>query len=129
MSQNYDENELDDDVHITTGVMKRLFAVLKPHWKSLALGLFGIVFVSFLDSYFNIIDKNIIDQGILMGDKSALIRLLVTYMVVLLLSSAGFFIFVYSASMMGEKLRFELRMKLFNKSISFVAMMYSLYQF
>ena len=113
MSQNYDENELDDDVHITTGVMKRLFAVLKPHWKSLALGLFGIVFVSFLDSYFNIIDKNIIDQGILMGDKSALIRLLATYMVVLLLSSAGFFMFVYSASMMGEKLRFELRMKLF----------------
>lgn len=113
MSQNYDENELDDDVHITTGVMKRLFAVLKPHWKSLALGLFGIVFVSFLDSYFNIIDKNIIDQGILMGDKSALIRLLATYMVVLLLSSAGFFMFIYNASMMGEKLRFELRMKLF----------------
>ncbi len=48
-----------------------------------------------------------------MGDKSALIRLLATYMVVLLLSSAGFFMFVYSASMMGEKLRFELRMKLF----------------
>ncbi|NLA25730.1 MAG: ABC transporter ATP-binding protein [Bacteroidales bacterium] len=93
--------------------MKRLFAVLKPHWKSLALGLFGIVFVSFLDSYFNIIDKNIIDQGILMGDKSALIRLLATYMVVLLLSSAGFFMFIYNASMMGEKLRFELRMKLF----------------
>ncbi len=113
MSQAYDENELDDDVHITSGVMKRLFSVIKPHWKSLALGLFGIVFVSFLDAYFNIIDKNIIDQGILMGDKSALIRLLVTYMVVLLLSSAGFFMFVYNASMMGEKLRFELRMKLF----------------
>ena len=113
MSQNYDENELDDDVHITTGVMKRLLSVVKPHWESLALGLFGIIFVSFLDAYFNIIDKNIIDQGILMGDKSALIRLLATYMVVLLLSSAGFFMFVYSASMMGEKLRFELRMKLF----------------
>jgi len=113
VSQNYDENELDDDVHITTGVMKRLLSVVKPHWESLALGLFGIIFVSFLDAYFNIIDKNIIDQGILMGDKSALIRLLATYMVVLLLSSAGFFMFVYSASMMGEKLRFELRMKLF----------------
>ena len=113
MSQHYDENELDDDVHITTGVMKRLLSVLKPHWKALMLGMLGVIFVSLLDSYFNIISKNIIDQGILQGDKSALIRLLGTYMGVLALSCIGFFIFIYNTSIMGEKLRFEMRMKIF----------------
>ena len=113
MSQHYDENELDDEVHITTGVMKRLLSVVKSHWKALLLGMVGVISVSLLDSYFNIISKNIIDQGILMGDKSALLRLLGLYMGILALSCIGFFIFIYSTSIMGEKLRYELRMKIF----------------
>lgn len=113
MSQHYDENELDDEVHITTGVMKRLFSVVKPHWKALLLGMLGVIAVSLLDSYFNIISKNIIDQGILTGDRSALLRLLGLYMGILALSCIGFFIFIYSTSIMGEKLRYELRMKIF----------------
>lgn len=113
MSQHYDENELDDEVHITTGVMKRLLSMLKSHWKALLLGMTGVIAVSLLDSYFNIISKNIIDQGILMGDKSALLRLLGLYMGILALSCIGFFIFIYSTSIMGEKLRYELRMKIF----------------
>ena len=113
MSQHYDENELDDEVHITSGVMKRLLSVLKPHWKALLLGMLGVIFVSLLDSYFNIISKDIIDKGILAGDKTALLRLLGTYMGVLGLSCIGFFIFIYNTSIMGEKLRFEMRMKIF----------------
>ncbi|HOO58347.1 MAG TPA: hypothetical protein PK273_03550, partial [Anaerolineaceae bacterium] len=75
MSTYYDENELDDNVRFDGNVIKRLFETLAPHKKTMIGSMIAIILVSLLDAYFTLINKRIIDEGIIAGDKTALVRL------------------------------------------------------
>jgi len=114
VSTYYDENELDDNVPIKGNVLKRLFGALRPHWKPLLGGVLAIVVVSLLDAYFTILSKRIIDEGILLQDKAAVLRFFGMYGAIVLVQAVGVFFFIFLVGVQGEGVRYELRKQLFN---------------
>jgi len=93
---------------------KRILALLKPHWLWVVGFLITIIIVSILDAYFTYLSKQIVDQGILAGDKSTLYRVLIRYGSLILIQAAATFGFVYLVGVLGERIRYDLRQKLFN---------------
>ena len=114
MSTFYDENELDDEVNLQSGVLGRLLKLLKPYKMTMILGILSIAVVSWLDAYFAILNKRIIDEGIIANDVSALIRLFYNYGFVVLGQMVAFFVMMFSVGVQGERLRYDLRKNLFN---------------
>jgi len=93
---------------------KRILALLKPHWLWVVGFLITIIIVSILDAYFTYLSKLIIDQGILAGDKGTLYRVLIRYGSLILIQAAATFGFVYLVGVLGERIRYDLRQRLFN---------------
>ncbi|MFZ3071330.1 MAG: ABC transporter ATP-binding protein [Anaerolineaceae bacterium] len=114
MSTYYDENELDDNVPVKGNILKRLLSVLEPHKKTLVGALLAIIITSCLDAYFTYLNKQIIDDGILAGDKSALVRLFTIYGSIVLIQAVAVFFFIYLIGLQGERVRYDLRKQLFN---------------
>ena len=114
MSTYYDENELDDNVRFDGNVIKRLFETLAPHKKTMIGSMIAIILVSLLDAYFTLINKRIIDEGIIAGDKTALVRLFTLYGAIVLVQAVAVFFFIYLIGLQGEKVRYDLRKRLFN---------------
>lgn len=114
MSTYKDENELDDEVNLKSGVIGRLLKLIKSYWWLLLLGLVAIGFVSWLDAYFNILNQRIIDEGIVAKDTSHIIKLFKNYAIVSLAQMTGFFVMMFNVGLLGERLRYDLRKKLFN---------------
>jgi ATP-binding cassette subfamily B protein len=92
----------------------RILGTTRPHWRWLVGFLVAISLISVFDSYTTFLSKRIIDEGILAGDKSALIDLVLLYVLVVFISSIGIFIFIYLTSMLGERVQYDLRQKTFN---------------
>ena len=114
MSTYYDENELDDNAPLKSNVLKRLFSTLRPHRKTLLGGVLAIVVVSLLDAYFTILSKRIIDEGIALQDKAAVLRFFMIYGAIVLVQAVGVFFFIYLVGVQGERVRYDLRKQLFN---------------
>ncbi|MBP7213972.1 MAG: ABC transporter ATP-binding protein, partial [Anaerolineaceae bacterium] len=114
MSTYNEDNELDDEVNLKSGVIGRLLKLIKPYWWILLLAVVAIGFVSWIDAYFRILDQRIIDEGILAKDGSQIIALFKNYAIVTLAQMSAFFVMILSVGMLGERLRYDLRKKLFN---------------
>jgi len=114
VSTYYDENELDDNAPLKSNVLKRLFSTLRPHRKTLLGGVLAIVVVSLLDAYFTILSKRIIDEGIALQDKAAVLRFFMIYGAIVLVQAVGVFFFIYLVGVQGERVRYDLRKQLFN---------------
>jgi len=92
----------------------RILAQAKPHWPWLVGFLLAITLVSVQDSYFTFLGKLIVDDGILAGDRAALIRIATIYGLLVLLQAVGVFGFIFLAGILGERIRYDLRKKMFN---------------
>ncbi len=95
-------------------VLRRIFAQAKPHWFLMLLFLLAIAAVSLLDGYFTYLSKRMIDEGIVPGNREQLFRLAVQYGLLILVQSAGVFGFIYAAGVLSERVRYDLRKKLFD---------------
>jgi len=91
----------------------RILAQAKPHWVWFVGFLVAITFVSGMDSYFTFLSKQIMDEGILARDQEALIRLVTLYGSLILVQAGGVFSFIYLAGILGERIRYDLRKKMF----------------
>jgi len=99
---------------LTTPVLKRIGGLLKPHWKWV-LGFFiNIAIVSGLDAYFTFLNKQIIDQGIMLKDSARVMQIGTIYGSFILLQAAAVFTFIYLAGVLGERIQYDLRKMLFN---------------
>src|SRR5512145_925846 len=110
------EIELEEDEftgQLTGDVLKRIAQLLRPYWKWALSFVLAIGTVSALDGLLTIINKNIIDRSVVGGDSSALARLAGMYIGLMLIQSLGVFIFIYMASVLGERLDYDLRKKMF----------------
>jgi ATP-binding cassette subfamily B protein len=92
----------------------RILAQTKPHWPWLVGFLVSIAFVSWLDSYFTYLGKRIVDEGILAGDRAALTQIVTTYGLLIVVSAAAVFAFIFLAGVLGERIRYDLRKKMFD---------------
>ncbi|MCW5887563.1 MAG: ABC transporter ATP-binding protein, partial [Anaerolineales bacterium] len=101
----------------------RILGQLKPHWPWVLGFLLAISVVSGLDSYFTYLNKRIIDEGVAQKNIGIVIELMKPYAALLLVQAAGVFSFVYLTGVLGERVRYDLRKKMFehlqNLSLSY----------
>ena len=113
MSQfEFEEEEFTTEFNGRT--VLRILAQTKPHWPWLVGFLLSIAFVSLLDSYFTYLGKQIVDEGILAGDKAALTQIVVTYGSLIVVQAVATFAFIYLVGVLGERIRYDLRKKMFD---------------
>ncbi|NTW44854.1 MAG: ABC transporter ATP-binding protein, partial [Anaerolineaceae bacterium] len=113
MSDEYNEEE-DFQTKFTGKTFYRILGLTKPHWKWVVGFLVSIATVSVLDSFFTFLSKRIIDEGIVARNVDALTSILTTFGILLLFQSVFVFIFIYLASVLGERIRYDLRKALFH---------------
>ncbi len=111
----YDEFEEEDfQSKITGSTFLRILSQIKPHWKNVVGFLVGIAIVSMIDAYFTYLSKMIIDTGIMVKNKQAVIMLLATYTGLALFQALAVLFFIYMVGVLGEQVRYDLRQKMFN---------------
>jgi len=76
--------------------------------------LVAIGVVVILDAYFTYMRKQIIDVGIAPHDLAALTNIAVIYAAMIAFQAAGVFGFIYLAGILGERIQYDLRKKMFN---------------
>ena len=108
----FEEEEFTGAVSART--LGRMLRLTLPHWPWLAGFLGCTALVALLDGAFNFLKKLLIDRGILPGDMPALGAVLAVYAGLSLIQSGGVFGLIYLAGVLGERLQYELRQKLFN---------------
>jgi ATP-binding cassette subfamily B protein len=92
----------------------RILAQIKPHWKWVVGFILTVALVSALDSYFTFLSKRIIDEGIVAGDRAALTRIVTSYGLLIVVQASGVFGFIFLAGVLGERVQYDLRKKMFN---------------
>jgi len=95
-------------------IVMRILAQALPHWRWLAGFLTAIIIVALMDSYLNLLKKDIVDSGILTRDTANLTRVLTVYGLVNLAQAGLVFSFIYLAAMLGERIQYDLRKKMFD---------------
>ena len=109
--------ELEEEEYtspLTAPVFKRILGLLRPHWKWVVGFLITIMLTSVMDAYFTYLSKQIVDVGITLKDKPALMRIALIYGVMQIMQSAFVFTFIYLAGVLGERVQYDLRKMLFN---------------
>jgi ATP-binding cassette subfamily B protein len=94
--------------------MLRILGMLRPHIKYVAGFLIAILAVAGMDSLFTYISKLIIDQAITPHDYAALVRYLAYFGGMTILQAIMVFCFIYLVSLLGERIRYNLRQSMFN---------------
>ena len=112
MTEQYFEEE-EFTTQFTGKITQRIVQLAKPHWKWVLGFLLMITLVSVLDSYFTFLTSLIIDKAILGDDIEALKNIILRYGLLILVQAAGVFGFIYLAGILGERIRYDLRKKMF----------------
>jgi ATP-binding cassette, subfamily B, bacterial len=107
----FEEEEFESQFNGQT--VRRILAQTLPYWPLLVGFLALIAVASFLDSFFTFLSKRIIDEGIIARDRDALMRILTLYGSMIILQSLSVFGFIYMTGILGERIRYDLRKKLF----------------
>lgn len=92
----------------------RILSLVRKRWGWIIGFILMIMLVSVLDSYFTFLSKRIIDEGIVAGNPVALRKIVTQYGSLILVQAVGVFGFIYLAGVLGERVRYDLRQKLFN---------------
>ncbi|KPL76027.1 ABC transporter [Ornatilinea apprima] len=114
MSDSYFDEEEFATSQFDARTLRRILALTRPHWKMVAGFLLSIAVVATLDSFFTYLSKRMIDEAIVPANPSALTGILSIYGGLMLVQALGVFGFIYLVATVGERIRYELRQKLFN---------------
>ncbi len=112
MADTYEEEEYN--AHFSGSTLRRILELLRPHWRWTLGFLLTVAATAGLDALFTYISAHIIDDGILARDRDALIRLMALYGGLQVVQAGLVFGFIYLVSMLGERIRYDLRKTLFN---------------
>lgn len=112
MSEHFEEEEFSTEFNGQT--LLRILALTRPHWKWLLGFMLAIAAVAGSDSFLTYLGKRIIDDGIAAQDKAALKSIVVMYSALIPLQAAGVFGFIYMAGLLGHRIRYDLRARMFN---------------
>ena len=113
MSEQYFEEE-EFESRFNGRTITRVLQQATPHWPLLVGFLVTIATVALVDAVFTYLSKLIIDDAIVPGDEQALVRYLAIYGVLIVVQSIGIFFFIYLTAGLGERIRYDLRKRLFN---------------
>ncbi|MFN8376343.1 MAG: ABC transporter ATP-binding protein [Anaerolineae bacterium] len=96
------------------GTIRRIIGEVRQHWKWVLGFMLAVAWVSSLDSYFTYLNKRIIDEAIVSGRSDALIPIITVYAAMILVQAIGVLGFIYLAGILGHRVQYELRRKLFD---------------
>jgi ATP-binding cassette, subfamily B, bacterial len=115
----YEEEEFSSQFNGNT--LMRILGQVRPHWRGVAGFMVAVGAVSMLEAYFTYITKQMIDEAIVPGNTARLGELSILYAVLFIILAGGVFCFIYLAGGLGQRVRYELRQKIFNhlQSLSF----------
>jgi len=94
--------------------MRRILGLTRPHLKFMIGFLVTVLAVAGLDSLFTYIAKQIIDQGIAANNRSVLMNYLSIYGGLTIVQAIMVFGFIFMVGLLGERIRYDLRQKMFN---------------
>lgn len=114
MSEHIEFEEEEFDSKFNGQTIRRLLSLLKPYilWVSGFLGT--VLLVSGLDSYFTYLSALMVDDAIATGNFAHLIEIVERYAALIVVQAVAVFAFIYLAGILGERIRYDLRKKLFN---------------
>ena len=78
--QYFEEEEFNTQFNGKT--VLRILSQTKPHWRWVIGFLVSVIVVSILDGYFTFLSKRIVDEGILAGNRQALMSIITIYGVI-----------------------------------------------
>lgn len=113
MSDHYFEEE-EFESQFNGKTLLRIGGLTRPHWKNVAIFISAIFLTSTLDSYFTYLVKRVIDEGIVPGNQPAVIHIALLYFALVMVQACSVFIFIFNVGMLGERVRYDLRQKMFN---------------
>lgn len=113
MPDNYFEEE-EFNTKINGKTFSRILQLVVPHKKWVIGFMVTIAVVAGLDAVSTYLSKLIIDNGIMVGNKQALVGIMIMYAALILVQSGSVFLFIYLAGILGERIRYDLRKKMFN---------------
>jgi ATP-binding cassette subfamily B protein len=113
VSDEYEFEEEEFTTQFSGGTIRRILGLATVHRAWLVGFLVAIASVSALDSYLTFLSKRIVDEGILAGDVETLTEIAVQYGALIVVGAVGIFAFIYLAGILGERIRYDLRKKLF----------------
>lgn len=111
--EEYFEEE-DFTARFKGSTLARILGTVAGHWKMVAVFLFLIILVTISDSIFTYFTKLLVDEAITPQDPAALRRILTNYALLTLVTAGLVLGFIYITALLGEKVRYDLRRKLFN---------------
>ncbi len=109
--------ELEEEEHtsqITGQTFKRIIGLLMPHWRWLVGFLIAIALTAVLDAVFTYINRSMIDQGIAKRSIPTLLRFASYYGGLQLVQGVMVFVLIYLAAILGERVQYDIRKKVFN---------------
>lgn len=109
--------ELEEEEYtsqVTGKTFGRIMDLARPHWRWVITFWVAITCTSVLDAIFTYVSKGIIDQGIVAANRQALIRLVSIYGSLIVLQSGFVFTFIFLAGVLGERIQYDLRKRMFN---------------
>jgi ATP-binding cassette subfamily B protein len=114
MADEYEFEEEEFTNQFSGRTLRRILGLTRPHWKWLAGFVIAIAIVSAIDSYFTYLSKRMIDEGILAHNQALLTRLVLVYGSLIVVQALGVFTFIFLTGILGERVRYDLRKKMFN---------------
>ena len=114
MAQSLTFEEEDFTTKLNGRVVLRILRQAAPYWHWVLGFILMIAATSVMDSYFTYLGKRIIDEGIVEQDPAQLTRLLTTYGGLAVVQAVSVFGFIYLAGILGERVQYDMRRKLFN---------------
>jgi len=111
---NFEFEEEEFTTQFSGQTILRILSQARPHWRWLVGFVLTIALVAALDSYFTFLSKRIVDEGILAGDRAALARIVTVYGSLIVAQAAGVLGFIFLAGILGERIQYDLRQKMFN---------------
>jgi ATP-binding cassette, subfamily B, bacterial len=109
--------ELEEEEHtsqLTGDTFKRILGLATSHWRWLTGFLIAIIFTASLDALFTYINRGMIDDGIAQKSIPTLLKYATYYGGLQLVQAVSVFIFIYLAGILGERVQYDIRRKIFN---------------
>jgi ATP-binding cassette subfamily B protein len=107
----FEEEEFSSQVNGRT--LQRIGKQTLPHWGLLVGFVTLIALAALLDSVFTYLSKRLIDEGIVAGNREAVIEILTLYGSLIVIQAAMVFGLIYMTGLLGERVRYDLRKRLF----------------
>jgi ATP-binding cassette subfamily B protein len=113
----FEDFELEEEEfqgQLSGRTMRRVLGLTRPHWQWVVGFLLLIALVSFLDSLFTFLSKQIVDEGIVAGDRARLMEIVRLYGALIFVQAGAVFGFIYLAGILGERIQYDLRKRMFD---------------